>query len=78
MYEVQMPKFGQTMKTGEIGEWFVKVGDHVTKGDELCEISSEKITNNIEAYVTGTIEEILVEEGDEAEVGATICKIKED
>ena len=78
MYEVQMPKFGLTMKSGEINEWFVSVGDHVEVDQELCEVSSEKITNNVKAYVAGTIKEILVEEGDEADISGTICIIEED
>lgn len=78
MHDVQMPKFGLTMKTGEINEWFVNVGDHVNAGDALCEVSSEKITNSVEAFVSGTVAEILVEEGDEAPIGEVICRIKED
>lgn len=78
MHDVQMPKFGVTMKTGEINEWFVKKGDHVSAGEPLCEISSDKITNSVEAFVSGTIAEILVEEGDEAPIGDVICRIQED
>ncbi|HML31859.1 biotin/lipoyl-containing protein [Sporomusa sphaeroides] len=78
MYDVQMPKFGMTMESGEISEWFVREGDKVTKGQALCEISSEKITNSLECYTNGTIEKILVEEGEEANIGDVIAIIKED
>ena len=78
MYEVQMPKFGATMKQGEINEWFVKAGDKVKKGDALCEISTEKITNTLESYVNGTVKEILLEEGDSAPIGAVIAHIEEE
>lgn len=76
MYDVLMPKFGATMKEGEINEWFVAVGDTVKKGDKLCEISSEKITNTLESYVDGVVEEIIVEEGDTAEIATPIARIK--
>ncbi len=75
MKDVLMPKFGATMKTGTIDEWFVKVGDTVKKGDKLCEISSEKITNTLEAYEDGVIAEIIVEEGDEADIAEPIARI---
>lgn len=78
MYNVQMPKFGMTMESGEISEWYVKEGDKVTKGQALCEISSEKITNMLECYTDGTIDKILVEEGDEAPIGTVIATIIED
>jgi pyruvate dehydrogenase E2 component (dihydrolipoamide acetyltransferase) len=73
-----MPKFGATMQSGEINEWNFKVGDRVNKGDELCVVSSDKITNPVEAYVSGVIVEILVDEGEEAEIGAVICRIREE
>ena len=41
MYELQMPKFGQTMTEGEIDEWKVQVGDHVEKEQELCIVSTD-------------------------------------
>ncbi len=77
MYEVKMPMFGATMKTGEINEWFVKVGDSIKKGDQLCEISSSKITNTLESLVDGVLKEIVVDEGEEAAVGATIALVEE-
>lgn len=77
MYEVKMPMFGATMKTGEINEWFVKVGDTIKVGDQLCEISSSKITNTLESLVAGVVKEIVVDEGEEAAVGATIALVEE-
>ena len=40
---------------------YVKVGDHVKKGDTLCIIEAMKIFNEIEAEVSGKIVEILIE-----------------
>ena len=31
-YEVQMPKWGLTMKTGKIARWSVQEGERVEKG----------------------------------------------
>lgn len=73
-----MPKFGAMMKNGEVQEWYVKVGDKVSVGDNLCEISSEKITNVLESYVDGVVDSIIVEEGDSADIGDVIATIKTD
>ena len=78
MYEIQMPKFGQTMLEGEISEWYVKVGDHVDKGDPVCQVSTEKIVNEVETYESGTVKELLYEEGDVVEIGKIICRIEKD
>ncbi len=40
---------------------FVVVGDRVNQGDVLCIIEAMKLMNEIEAEVSGTIKEILVE-----------------
>lgn len=78
MYELQMPKFGQTMTKGEIDEWKVQVGDHVEREQEVCIVSSDKITNGVKTYRAGIVKEILVEEGEEAPIGAVIARIEED
>lgn len=78
MYELQMPKFGQTMIEGEISIWHVKEGDHVNKGDAICEVSTEKIVNEVETYETGTVKELLYEEGDIVDIGEVICRIEKD
>lgn len=77
MKELLMPKFGAAMESGVISEWFFAVGDTVAKGDELCEISSEKITNTVPSLWDGVLEQILIEEGDEAACGAIIAVINE-
>ena len=40
---------------------FVEVGDHVNPGDVLCIIEAMKLMNEIEAEVSGTVMEVLVE-----------------
>ncbi len=71
-----MPKYGHTMEKGEIIEWLVAEGDAVKAGDIVCEISSEKITNNLESTVSGLVKSLLFEEGDEVEVGVPIMEIE--
>ncbi|MFR3959940.1 MAG: biotin/lipoyl-containing protein [Streptococcus salivarius] len=43
-----MPKLGLTMTEGLIQKWLVQVGDTVTSGQPLLEISSEKLTSEVE------------------------------
>lgn len=76
MYEVNMPKFGATMEDGEIVEWYKKPGDTVKKGDALCSIMTEKITNDLEAMRDGVLDSIAVQEGEKANCGDVIAYIK--
>jgi pyruvate/2-oxoglutarate dehydrogenase complex dihydrolipoamide acyltransferase (E2) component len=70
--ELTMPKFG-AMERGEITRWLKQEGDSFAEGEELCEISTEKLTNFLEARFDGVLDKILVHEGEEADVGAAIA-----
>jgi pyruvate dehydrogenase E2 component (dihydrolipoamide acetyltransferase) len=61
---IKMPKMGSTMKEGLLAKWLVKEGDAVNEEDVLFEVSTDKITNEIESEVTGIVRKILVAEGE--------------
>jgi len=54
---------------------FVEVGQQVKAGDTLCIIEAMKILNQIEAEVSGTVQAILVENGQPVEFGETLMVI---
>ena len=72
---ITMPRYGATMEEGMINSWSVKVGDAVSKGDLLCEISIEKLTNELLAEDDGVVLKILAEEGDTVACGQPILII---
>lgn len=55
---------------------FVKVGDHVQKGDTLCIIEAMKIMNEVEAEVSGVILDIQIENAQPVEYGQTLFLIE--
>ncbi len=75
MTDVQIPKLG--MSTVEVGitAVLVKVGDRVEPSTIVVEVESEKATVEIEAGSTGTVVEILVAEGDDANVGDVLVRL---
>lgn len=46
---------------------FVKVGDHVEKGQTLCIVEAMKIMNEIESDYSGEVKKILVEDAEPVE-----------
>ena len=50
-------------------EPFAQVGRHIQKGDTVCIIEAMKLMNEIESEYTGTIREILVDNGQPVEYG---------
>jgi acetyl-CoA carboxylase biotin carboxyl carrier protein len=54
---------------------FVEVGKHVKVGDVICIVEAMKMMNQIEADKTGTIEAILVEDGQPVEFDQALVTI---
>ena len=54
---------------------FVKVGDSVKEGQVLAIVEAMKLMNEIESDFTGTVAEILVENGQAVEVGQPLFVI---
>ena len=55
---------------------YVEVGKQVKKGDTLCIVEAMKLMNEIESEYTGTIKEILVEDGTAVEYGTELFIIE--
>ncbi|MGH3249979.1 MAG: biotin/lipoyl-containing protein, partial [Trebonia sp.] len=73
MIEIKMPRLSDTMEEGAISTWRKHPGDKVTIGDVLVEIETDKAVMEYEAYQAGTLAEILVPEGQNADIGAPIA-----
>jgi pyruvate dehydrogenase E2 component (dihydrolipoamide acetyltransferase) len=65
--EIRLPQWGMGMTEGTVLQWFKQEGEAVAEGEPLVEIETAKITNVIEAPVSGTLTRIV------AEVDATIA-----
>ena len=70
--DITMPKLGLTMATGTIVRWMKSPGEHIALGEPLLEISTEKISYEVESPVAGTLTETIGRAGDEFEPGAII------
>lgn len=55
---------------------FVNAGDKVKPGDPLCIIEAMKLMNEIESEVSGTIVEVLVENGQPVEYNQVLFRVK--
>lgn len=55
---------------------YAEVGQSVSKGDVLCIVEAMKLMNEIEAEKSGTIVEILVENGQPVQFGQALFKLR--
>ena len=61
--DIKMPKLGESVHEGTIEQWLVSVGDHVDEYEPLCEVITDKVTAEVPSTISGTITELVVEEG---------------
>ena len=55
---------------------FVAPGQVISKGQTLCIVEAMKLMNEIEADVTGTLLEVLVDNGSNVEFGQRLFKVR--
>jgi 2-oxoisovalerate dehydrogenase E2 component (dihydrolipoyl transacylase) len=73
MFELKMPKLGESVTEGTIGKWLKKPGDTVNKYDLLVEVQTDKVNTEIPSPVSGTLREVKVEEGQTVPIGTLLA-----
>jgi multifunctional 2-oxoglutarate metabolism enzyme len=73
--DVVTPAAGESVTEGTILEWHAKVGDSIKLDDTIVEISTDKVDLELPSPASGTVSEILVEEGETVTVGQVIARI---
>jgi multifunctional 2-oxoglutarate metabolism enzyme len=76
LIDIVTPTGGESVTEGTILEWSVKVGDAVKQGDTVVEISTDKVDMELPAPATGTIAEILAQDGETVSVGQVIARMQ--
>jgi len=71
-----MPKLGLTMTEGIVAEWKARSGDHVTAGDVLFCVETEKAIVDIEAEASGVFRRGSISVGDVVVVGMPVATIE--
>ena len=77
VYEITMPKLGESVTEGTIGSWLKQVGDTVAFDDPLFEVSTDKVDSEIPSPYDGVVLEILVAAGETVPVGTVLARIGE-
>ena len=76
-HRVTSPMVGTFYRSASPGaKAFVEVGDTVKEGETICIIEAMKILNEIEADKSGTVKEILCENGQAVEYGQALLVIE--
>ena len=76
-YTLTMPEVGETVTEGTIERWLKQPGDEVKKYEPIVEVNTDKVEVELPSPVTGTVKELLVQEGEVVAIGAALAVIDE-
>ncbi|MBE6484149.1 MAG: 2-oxoglutarate dehydrogenase, E2 component, dihydrolipoamide succinyltransferase [Actinomycetaceae bacterium] len=69
---IKMPALGESVTSGTVTTWLKNVGDAVSLDEPVLEVSTDKVDSEVPAPVEGILEQILVQEDEEVEVGTVL------
>ena len=70
--EIKMPQLGLTMEEGTVERWLKVEGDSVKAGEPIVEITTDKLTNQVEAEADGVLLKIVAQAGADLPVKAIL------
>ena len=73
-----MPILGADMVAGTLVAWRKQPGERVTRGDIIAEVETEKGLIDVEVFVSGVLERIVVPPGTTVPTGTVLAVIHED
>ncbi|MCB1233023.1 MAG: 2-oxoglutarate dehydrogenase complex dihydrolipoyllysine-residue succinyltransferase [Verrucomicrobiae bacterium] len=75
-HEIKIPSVGESITSATIATWHKRDGEGVQVGDQLVTFDTDKVSQDLEAEVEGTLH-ITAQEGEEVDIGAVIATIEE-
>lgn len=75
--EIKVPTLGESVTEATVAKWMKSVGDAVAADEPLVELETDKVTLEVNAPATGTLSDIVADEGAEVEVGALLGVLAE-
>ncbi len=73
-----MPILGADMTAGTLVAWRRQPGDRVTRGDIIAEVETDKGLIDVEVFVSGVIETVLIQPGATVPTGTVLALIREE
>jgi pyruvate dehydrogenase E2 component (dihydrolipoamide acetyltransferase) len=73
-----MPSLGSDMTEGRITEWLVAPGEHVSRGQIVLVVQTDKSDIEVEVFQPGVVTALLAAEGELVPVGTPIATIEPD
>jgi 2-oxoglutarate dehydrogenase E2 component (dihydrolipoamide succinyltransferase) len=75
--EIKVPTLGESVTEATVSKWLKAMGDAVTVDEPLVELETDKVSVEVNAPSSGTLAEVLVQEGADVAVGTLLGRISE-
>ncbi|MEH6632392.1 MAG: 2-oxoglutarate dehydrogenase complex dihydrolipoyllysine-residue succinyltransferase [Halopseudomonas aestusnigri] len=75
--EIVVPALGESVTEATVAKWLKQPGEAVAMDEAIVELETDKVTLEVNASVAGVLSGIVVQEGDDVEVGAVLGSIGE-
>jgi pyruvate/2-oxoglutarate dehydrogenase complex dihydrolipoamide acyltransferase (E2) component len=72
--QVEFPRLADTLVDGVVSAWYKRPGDTVKRGEPLFAVETDKVNTDVESPYDGVLAEIVVPEGERAEVGQVLAR----
>ena len=76
MSQIVVPTLGESVSEATVAKWLKKEGEAVKADEPIVELETDKVTLEIGAPGDGVITSIVVQEGEDVEVGALLGEIE--
>jgi 2-oxoglutarate dehydrogenase E2 component (dihydrolipoamide succinyltransferase) len=76
MTELKVPSVAESITEVTLSKYLVKDGDYVELDQPICELETDKASQEIPATVAGVVK-FVAKEGDDLKIGGVICNIDE-
>ncbi|MBM3401293.1 MAG: 2-oxo acid dehydrogenase subunit E2 [Bacteroidetes bacterium] len=76
LYELVLPKMGESVAEATIIKWVKKPGDQVDVDDTVLEIATDKVDSEVPSPVSGRINQVFFREDEVVQVGAVLATIE--
>ena len=76
MTELKVPSVAESITEVTLSKYLVKDGDYVQLDQPICELETDKASQEIPATIAGVVK-FVAKEGEDLKVGAVICNIDE-
>jgi len=73
--EIKLPELGENIESAQVTSVLVKVGDRVEKEQVIVEIETDKAVIEVPSEIEGIVEKVLIKDGDNVAIGATLIII---